>query len=340
MSCAPNTQFQPMPIRAALILGVVAAFGYWIAFATHSGAGTILVALPCICALGRLRTNRQAFYGGVALGVLIFAPPLCFFWSIFGPVAVLLWLVAGFPIGLFLLLLRMAHQRLGGSWAVWLTPMLWTGVEYFRSEVWQLKFAWLLPGQAVAFVPGVRLAAVGVYGLGFIIALCAAMIVSNRPVFRAVGVAAAIAVAVSMYVPALPSSPTDAPLHVAGVQLETTSVDGAAEALERLAVAHPEAQILVLSEYTFSDVVPQRVRDVVRKYHRYLVAGGIRWVNAGKFYDAAFVVGPDGQNIFEQDKSVPVQFMDDGLPTTQRQVWTSPWGRKRCQEPLLSFLRS
>jgi apolipoprotein N-acyltransferase len=327
MSSPPNQHFQSVPMRSALIFGSIAAAGYWIAFSTRFGAAAILVALPCICVLGRLRTNRQAFYGGVALGVLIYAPPLCFFWSIFGPVAILLWLVAGFPIGVFLLLLRMAHRRLGSNCAVLLTPMLWTGVEYFRSEVWQLRFAWLLPGQTVAFVPGVRLAAIGVYGLGFVFALTAAMVTSNRATLRAFGLVAAIALAVLMYVPALPPSPINPPLHVAGVQLETTSVDGAAEALAGLAETHPEAQILVLSEYTFSDLVPQRVRDVVRRYHRYLVAGGIRWVGAGKFYDAAFVVGPDGRDVFEQDKSVPVQFMDDGLPTTRRQVWTSPWGK-------------
>jgi apolipoprotein N-acyltransferase len=28
-----------------------------------------------------------------------------------------------------------------------------------------------------------------------------------------------------------------------------------------------------------------------------------------------------------QGKSVPVQFMDDGLPAARRQVWMSPWGK-------------
>ncbi len=331
MLAATNRNFQPLPTRAALALGIVAAGGYWIAFGTRFGAAAILVSIPCFCALGRLRTDRQAFYGGLAAGVLAFGPPLCFFWSIFGPVAVLLWLITGFPIGVFLLLLRTAHRRLGADWTLWLTPMLWTGGEFFRSEVWQLKFAWLLPGQVVAFVPGVRLAAIGVYGLGFIIALASAMIVSPRWIFRAIGLCGAITLAIFMYVPPLPPSPSpaDLPLHVAGVQLETAGAKEVTAALENLAQEHPEAQILVLSEYTFVDVVPQSVRDVLRTYHRYLVAGGIRWIDIDKdkFYDTAFVVGPDGRDIMEQAKSVPVQFMDDGLPATRRQVWQSPWGR-------------
>ena len=129
--------------------------------------------------------------------------------------------------------------------------------------------------------PGVRLAAVGVYGLGFIIAIPSAMIVSHRPIFRTIGVAAALVLAVFMYVPAWPTSPADAPLHVAGVQVESAGVEKVAEALGKLAEAHPEAQVLVLSEYTFIDVVPQSIRDVdAGHYHRYLIAGGIQWLDA------------------------------------------------------------
>jgi apolipoprotein N-acyltransferase len=63
------------------------------------------------------------------------------------------------------------------------------------------------------------------------------------------------------------------------------------------------------------------------KYHRYLIAGGIQWLDARRFYDTVFVIGPDGRDVFAQAKSVPVQFMDDGLPAPRRQVWESPWGK-------------
>ena len=319
--------FKPLPTHIAVALAAVAAGGYWIAFATHFGAPAILISLPCICALARLPSNRKAFYGGVAAGMLTYAPPLLFFWSIFGPVAIVLWLIMGLPIGVFLLLSRLSGRRLGAVWAIWLTPVLWTGIEFFRSEIWQLKFAWLLPGQVVAFLPGVRLMAIGVYGLGFVMALLAAMIVSQRRLLQIVGAAASLILAVFMYVPALPASPADAPLHVAGVQLEDADVQSTRDALDRLAAAHPEAQILVLSEYSFPDVVPDSVRAIARKYRRYLVAGTVHWIEGGKFYDAVSVVAPDGKDVFEQDKSVPVQFMADGLPATQRRVWNSPWGK-------------
>jgi apolipoprotein N-acyltransferase len=328
---ASNENLKPPTWSTASVLTVVAAIGYWIAFSTQSGAAAIFIALPCVCRLARLRTTRRAFYWGLATGMLMYAPPLRFFWSIFGPLAILLWMVTGFPIGAFLMLLNLAHRRLGSTWAMWLTPMLWTGIEYFRSEVWQLKFAWLLPGQAAAFLPGVRLLAVGVYGLGFIYVLTAALIADGRKLYVAAGSLAALTLAVLMYVPAFPApegvSAKETTLFVAGVQLEEPTVQQAVDALDHLALTHPEARILVLSEYTFGDTVPKSVRDVVRRYHRYLVAGGVRWTTGGKFYDAAFVIDPDGRTIFEQDKSVPVQFMDDGLPATGRKVWNSPWGK-------------
>jgi apolipoprotein N-acyltransferase len=114
---------------------------------------------------------------------------------------------------------------------------------------------------------------------------------------------------------------------VAGVQLEFPDDRMVIDALNQLATAHPEAQILVLSEYTFTGPVPPAVRTVVKKYHRYLVVGGARFVDDTRFYDTAFVIGPDGQDVFSQGKSVPVQFMADGLPADHREVWNSPWGK-------------
>jgi apolipoprotein N-acyltransferase len=323
----PPKQFKLRNPGQILALSLLAAAGYWVAFSVTWGAAAILVAIPCLCLLARVRTGRRAFYAGLLTGMAMYAPPLAFFWSVFGWPAVTLWVVAGVPVGVFLLLLNQAHRRFGPAWAMWLTPILWTGVEYFRSELYYLRFAWLLPGQAAAFLPGVRLECIGVYGLGFIYALVAAMIVGNRMSLRIAGVVATLTLALLMYVPRLPAAPSDGPLHVAGVQLESPSDQQAADALDRLAAAHPEAQILVLSEYTFVGPVPEVVREVVRKHRRYLVAGGIKFLPGSEFSGMAFVIDPQGRDVFEQAKSVPVQLMDDGLPATRRRVWQSPWGK-------------
>jgi apolipoprotein N-acyltransferase len=311
----------------AWAIGPLAVGGYALAFAVPYGAAGILVALPCIFLLGRLSSPRKVFYGGLALGVALYAPHLFFFVHVFGRSAVLLFLIAGFPIAVFLLLLHFARKHLWPVGAFLLTPVLWTGIEFFRSELYQLRFAWLLPGQAAVFLPGIRWLCIGVYGVGFIRAFVSAMVISPWWKLQTVGVLASIAIAVSMYWPPLAAVDLPSPLHVAGIQLESPDESTVADALDRLAQAHPEAQILVLSEYTFGGSIPASARAVVKKYHRYLVAGGIQSLDDTRFRDTAFVIGPDGEDVFSQAKSVPVQFMADGLPADHREVWHSPWGK-------------
>lgn len=313
------------PLAALLIL--IAGVGYGIAFATRNGGAAILIALPCILLLDRMGTARRAFYAGLLCGLASYVPHLWFFGSIFGASAAALWCVAAIPVGIVVLLRFRARQYFGPTAAMRLTPVFWTGVEFFRSELYYLKFAWILPGQVVAFAPGLRWLWFGVYGLGFLCALAATLLVGPRTIYRMTGAALLVVLAALMYLPTSSAGDlTHAPLHVAGVQLEHPSETQAASALERLAIAHPEAQILVLSEYSFPGPVPDSVRDVVRRHGRYLVAGGIEFERDSQFRDTAFVIGPDGRDVFSQCKSVPVQFMADGLPAIDRGVWESPWG--------------
>jgi apolipoprotein N-acyltransferase len=260
-------------------------------------------------------------------GLAVYVPHLTFFWSIFHQAAIPLWLIAGLPIAIFVLLLHLTNRRLGGWWALLLTPIIWTGVEYARSELYYLRFAWLLPGQAAAYLPGVRFVSLGVYGLGFLYMTAAALAVGPRAIVRWSGMIALVALAILMYFPKLPPTGVTGSLHVAGVQLESQDERAVVHALDQLAIAHPEAQILVLSEYTFFGPVPPGVRKILRKHQRYLVAGGVRQLSDDRYDNTAFVVGPDGEDVFNQAKSVPVQFMTDGLPAPERRVWQSPWGK-------------
>src|SRR6185437_5901073 len=100
------------------------------------------------------------------------------------------------------------------------TPILWTGIEYFRSECYYLKFAWLLPGQAAAFLPGVRFERLGIYGLGFLYVAAATMLVYGSKKVRFAGVAASLLLAAMMYLPVSARLQQSNSLFVAGVQLE------------------------------------------------------------------------------------------------------------------------
>ncbi len=129
-----NRSAQLSGMSVAALIGV-AVGAYGLAFATQWGAAAILVALPCVLMLARVRTPRQAFYVGLVAGIGMYGPQLLFFWSVFGAVAMALWLVTGLPMAVFVLLLHLMRKRFGESWASWLTPVLWMGSSIFGVNV-------------------------------------------------------------------------------------------------------------------------------------------------------------------------------------------------------------
>src|SRR5205823_5940675 len=170
-----ETRPQPgRPVRAPELLslkqalpfaaGAVAALD--VAYAFPSLSFLVVVYLYCLFKLSALPTSRTAFYFGVAVGYLVYAPHLTFFWTIFGWPAVVLWGVLAFWLGLFVVLARLCRRRFGAL-AVLLVPFVWTGLEYFRSELYFLRFSWLNVGYAFCASPqifcGTRL---GLYGVG------------------------------------------------------------------------------------------------------------------------------------------------------------------------------
>jgi len=282
--------------------------------------------------LSRQPNRVQAMNTGWLLAFLVYAPHLSFFWKLFGAPAIALWLVLGFWLGLFLALLRFTRATWSATAAIWLGPFLWLGLEYFRSELYYLRFSWLSPGYAFAWsnaLPWVGW--LGVYGIGFIL-MAGATAISVLPAKRAllVGSAGLLALAaVSNLVP-LPEavrSGTSRELRVAGMQLEFPDETEVPQRLDQLHAQHPEADLYVLSEYTFQDPIPDSVKQWCRRHQKYLLAGGKEPSAGEQFYNTAFVVDPNGDVVFQQAKAQPIQFFKDGLPATQQRVWTSPWGR-------------
>jgi apolipoprotein N-acyltransferase len=307
--------------------GAVAAFH----LAYHRAALALLILLHfyCLASLMRTRTWRQAFYSGLVVGAGIYAPSLEFFHTIFGWSAAVLWLVLAFWHGLFLAVARACRIRFGMRWAVLLLPILWTGAEYFRSEVYHLRFSWLSAGFAFAdSMLSAPFGALGVYGIGFLLmTLVGGVLLADR---RKSLAAAGIAVAGAALL--LPGDQSTEPkvhtnIRVAGFQLEFPTEGMVLAELDRLVTQEPEAELIVLSEYTFSGDVPEAIRVWCRSHRKHLIAGGRDEIDHDRFYNTAFVIGPTGETVFKQAKSVPIQFFQDGLPAPRQQVWESPWGR-------------
>jgi apolipoprotein N-acyltransferase len=277
----------------------------------------------CLVQLARLPTTRRAYYAGLVTAILCVAPQLTCFWKIFGPAAIALWYILAFWIAAFTSITGAALRRFGPVRTAILIPFLWMGLEYFRSELYYLKFSWMNVGYAFSGFPA---RVFGMYGTGFMAALCAALFLAARRRYALIGTAAVTLV--FFLISGIEfSHPRSGSVQIAGVQMEFPGEANIRPALDSVIKQYTNADIIVLSEYTLDGPVPDSLKNWCRRNHRYLVVGGKDPAPKNNFYDTAFVVGPDGDIVFRQGKSVPIQFFKDGLPAPKQEVWNSPWGK-------------
>jgi apolipoprotein N-acyltransferase len=281
----------------------------------------------CVIQLANQPNVRRAFYFGLGAGFACAAGQAFFFWNIFHAAAVILWLVFAFWIGLFVAISCGCLRRWGQTKAVWLIPFIWTGLEYFRSELYYFKFSWLNIGYAFSNVPHFPFHPFGMYGTGFLVVLIAA-IVSYRKAATKMWIWFFVLVLVPFLLLALDTPDKKlAPLKIVGIQMEFPPENIIPEVLDQALKKNPSVPIFVMSEYTLDGGVPNSLKNWCREHSRYLVVGGKDIVTNEVYYDTAFVVGTNGEVIFKQAKSVPIQFFKDGLAATNQAVWDSPWGK-------------
>ena len=317
------------PTRKVLFLYALTAAGaFHVAWSFSVLNAFVLVYAWALIKLSGAKSASQSFRFGFFAGFLVFAPQLTWFWKIFGPMAICLWAVLSFFTGVFAALLHVARNKFGDRFLWIIAPVLWTGIEFFRSELYALRFSWFSVGYDFSGSGGlVPVGFLGVYGVGFLVFLIAAVCVGMTHLIKAVVLLAFI---VCANWPGKIGAETGTELVVAGVQLEFPPDLEIPKHLDRVIARYPGAQILVLSEYAFDGSVPKHVREWCRRNERYLIAGGKENViedGRNDFRNTAFVVGPTGEIVFAQCKSVPIQFFNDGLPARAQRVWESPWGK-------------
>jgi apolipoprotein N-acyltransferase len=331
----------PHPPRHRPIVPL-AALG-WVSAALaffHAGylvpGGWFMLGFPfALFALVRLPTTRASFYVGLTLGFGLYAPHLGFFWTLFGPAAVVLWLVLSFWLAAFLATANALHRRLPSLSMIAALPVLWMGFEYFRSELYFLRFSWLSPAMAFSSPPSspslaTLLGFLGTFGSGCILALAAALAHWAPGRFRWSGPALiAVLITLSALVPPHSSAPREVAHAVpfAGAQIESTAESEIIPVLDRLLKQHPRAQLIVLPEYSLGAEPDGALREWCRTSNRHLIVGGREPIEGGGFHNTAFVIDTNGVIVFRQAKSVPIQFFDDGRPATSQALWHSPWGR-------------
>ena len=314
-------------LQKAIIWAFVGVICFHLAYEFDWLRGLILGFLLSFIPLAHVGTGRKAFYLGLGVGFGIYAPQLAFFWTIFNAAAIALWSVLALWVALFLLLSRQAVVRFGRR-GIFLLPVLWLGLEFFRSELYYLRFSWLTPGLVFS---GSELAnflgILGVYGIGCL--LFGIVVAAWALPFKSrVSLLVVAMLGTSILGRQVHPTQSNGGLHVqvAGVQMEFPDEDQVLTALNELSVAHTNADLLVLSEYTFNGPLPAKIKKWCRDNKRHLVVGAHD--PAGEdYFNTAFVIGPDGEVVAKQAKSVPIQFFKDGLAAHEQNAWESPWGK-------------
>ena len=331
LACSDGAE--QLGLRGILVWTLIATAAFHAAYALPQAGYLMLLYFVALLQLARASTWRLAFYSGLAVGVLIAGMQLSFFLRVFSFGAVALWLVYAFWIGAFVAVARQCLRRFTSSWAWLAIPFLWLGLEYFRSELYYLRFSWLNAGYAFAGELGsIPLKPLGMYGTGFVLMCMAAggawLAQKSRIQSAAALVVGIAALSVWGHLSTRPSIGQPASsIRLAGMQLEFPTEKDVLVGLDELLRQYPRSELLVLSEYTFTEPVPEKVKAWCRTNRKYLLIGAEEPAPGKNFYDTAFVIGPEGEIVFQQGKMVPIQFFRDGLPAREQKLWESPWGK-------------
>jgi apolipoprotein N-acyltransferase len=197
-----------------------------------------------------------------------------------------------------------------------------------------MRFSWLNVGYAFPNYPAAPLDVFGMYGIGFLIFSIAA-IFSHRHLVKKSRIHLCTIVLVLliplswflMFIAATRHERPFPPLKIVGVQMEFPPENIIPEMLNHALAKNTNADIFVLSEYSLEGSVPDSLKKWCRDNSRFVVIGGKDFVTNDIYYNTAFVVGTNGEIVFKQAKSVPIQFFKDGLPAPKQETWNSPWGK-------------
>ncbi len=331
----------PLPLLARGALAALSAGLLWAALPPLGFAPLALVALaPFLLALRGL-TPTQATRLGFFYGYVGAAANAHWFLNVF-PVHVnlALWGV----IAIFPAVYGSLHARFARSGPVVLAlaaPAAWLAIDWFRSELWPLKFAWFTLGHALGGNSVLRQNAdiAGVYGLtlvGFLTSFALERAFAFRKDGRAfvlallvLGANAALFARGNRVLGFTPKTEARS-LSVLAIQDEHPDKLEPKQSLTVGAIGTQPPDVIVWPEDSFfvdwtRGPHAKTLRAIAGLSSQAFVFGSLRDLPDGKARNCGIVLSPTGALIGEYDKRVPVQFMEGAIvPGTQSPVFQVP----------------
>ena len=296
--------------------------------------------------LTKMKSISKAFLTGMLLSFCLYIYHLQFFISIFKQFSYSLFCILGFWLAIFIAISCWLRKCYSEKSLALLIPLLYFTLEFTRSELYPLKFSWLIPGLAFAdssFFAGLGL--LGVFGISLLCLLLVALgehLIPKQKNFLFAIMAFGLICQITSFIPVKENKVSSGP-RISGIQWEMGSRADILASLNQAKELYPDTELFFLSEYSFDEGIPQMFKDWCRENKTYLLAGTTETIKDSKvqesnkkslhaklnhkaFYNMAMVIGPTGEVVFKQAKVMPIQFFNDGVPAPEQNLWKSPWG--------------
>ena len=283
---------------------------------------------------------KLAFRVGFAYGFVWFMTDLFWFTRIFSTAAISLWAIMAFFCGVTAGLLVWLPQRLPAIPAWLLIALTWTGIEYYRSELFPLSFGWLGLGYGVLndHLLARIATCLGCYGVTFVVATVAALIAIaavKRGSREQVKVAAiAYALFLVLYITPGPAPEKVRPLNLRLVQ--APSEDDADQNRLSMAIPGRLVDFIVWPEYSFlSNPLRQRIlraglEKIAQSNNAYLLFGGedvFNNMDPAGFRNTAFLLDRTGHLVGTHVKNHTVHLFRDGQKGKEAKAIQTDMGR-------------
>jgi apolipoprotein N-acyltransferase len=264
------------------------------------------------------RAPRHAFYLGLLQGTVGYGASLFWLTRIFGGPAIVLFALIGLFTAIFCLLLSFVSRQVASPLAkALLAASLWTAIEFYRSELFALRFPWITPGSALG--PTFLSPLIGVYGTSFLlVAACAT--VMRRATLPLGGALVVLLIGAGVF--------RRGPVEIGqGKGIMVTVVQAEFEELKTYIALTRGAggdspNLIIWPEYALPYDVRKDAKDfdalkkLCAEMNAVLVVGTKTIEPAGKGWrNTALVVNSQGV-LGEYYKARPVHFFDDGIPGT------------------------
>lgn len=286
--------------------------------------------IPLLMALHGVKPSH-ASYLGILHGAIFYGVTMSWLRDIFKeaphtyfPLILIMALFTGF----FGRGYAVACRRYGKGWMTALfASVWWIATEFYRAELFYLKFPWMTPG--VGLGPTLVSPILGVYGASFLIVLGVALLCQKKS-HRVMGAVLLLLMLVSMWIQKGREMPQNTGINVVAVQSEVADIDNYIKLTRTVTSTEKDiTDIILWPEYAIPLDVRRNKRqwkqltDLAEEADALIVVGTQTSRDDGGWHNTALTLDKNGA-IGEHYKNHTVHFFNDGVGGTEAKAVVTP----------------